>query len=213
MSYGPVPVLHGLSTTLEASQFVTLVGPNGAGKSTLLSILAGLRRNYSGECHFGDQELRQWSRRLFARAVSFVPQSLDLQFPFTAGQVALMGRTPYCDSLFESPEDLAAVEQAMILTDTAQFRDREFRTLSGGERQRVVLAAALAQQPRVLLLDEPTTFLDLKHQFSIYRLLAKLAGEGLLVIAATHDLGLAVIDAEGRYWYMGSHNGRLGVIE
>ena len=191
MRYGAVEVLHSISLTLPGSKLVTLVGPNGAGKSTLLSILAGLRRNYSGECFFGENELRAWSRRLFARAVSFVPQSLDLQFPFTAVQVALMGRTPYCDGLFDSPEDLDAVEKAMLLTDTAQFRDREFRTLSGGERQRVVLAAALAQHPRVLLLDEPTTFLDLKHQFSIYRLLASLAADGLLVLAATHDLNLA----------------------
>jgi iron complex transport system ATP-binding protein len=102
-----------------------------------------------------------------------------------------MGRTPYCDGLFESPEDGEAVEEAMRTADTLQFRARDFRTLSGGERQRVVLASALAQRPRVLLLDEPTTFLDLKHQLSIYSLLRDLCRAGLLVIAVTHDLNLA----------------------
>jgi iron complex transport system ATP-binding protein len=126
-----------------------------------------------------------------ARAVSFVPQSLDIQFPFTAEQVVLMGRTPHCDGLFETARDRASVEHAMEKTDTLGFRSREFRTLSGGERQRVVLASALAQEPSVLVLDEPTVFLDLKHQFALYRLLAGLAGDGLLVVAATHDLNLA----------------------
>ena len=102
-----------------------------------------------------------------------------------------MGRTPHCDGLFESPEDFAAVEQAMAVTDTLAFRARDFRTLSGGERQRVILASALAQRPRTLLLDEPATFLDLGHQIAIYRLLKELSRQGLLIVAATHDLNLA----------------------
>jgi iron complex transport system ATP-binding protein len=176
---------------LGAGEFTAIVGPNGAGKSTLLSILAGLRPEYRGECIYEGTEMRRWPRRKLARRLSLVPQSLELQFPFTAEQVVLMGRTPHCDGLFDTPEDFEAVARAMELTDTTQFRDRDIRTLSGGERQRVVLASALAQSPRVLLLDEPTTFLDLKHQFSVYKLLAGLAREGLLVLAATHDLNLA----------------------
>jgi iron complex transport system ATP-binding protein len=183
--------LSGVSFELNAGEFTAVVGPNGAGKSTLLSILAGLRRNYTGECLYLDAEVKNWQRRKMARAVSFVPQTLEVQFPFTAEQVVLMGRTPHCDGLFESERDLAAVERAMERTDTLAFRSREFRTLSGGERQRVVLASALAQEPSVLLLDEPTVFLDLKHQFALYRLLATLARDGLLVVAATHDLNLA----------------------
>jgi iron complex transport system ATP-binding protein len=123
--------------------------------------------------------------------VSFVPQSLRLEFPFSAEQVVFMGRMPYGDGMFESDEDVEAVEQAMSLTDTLAFRGRDFRSLSGGERQRVVLASALAQRPSVLLLDEPTTFLDLKHQVSIYSIIREQCRNGVLAIAVTHDLNLA----------------------
>jgi iron complex transport system ATP-binding protein len=169
-----------------------IVGPNGAGKSTLLSIMAGLRRDFDGECLFRGRDVRKWSRRSFARLVSFVPQSLRLEFPFTAGQVVLMGRAPHADRLFEGPADHAAVERAMQLTDTLPFYHRDFRTLSGGERQRIVLASALAQSPQFLLLDEPATFLDLRHQIGIYRLLGDLCAQGMGVVTVTHDLNTAL---------------------
>jgi len=191
MRYNGTEVLRQVTLSLDGPQFVAVVGPNGAGKSTLLSILAGLRRHYAGSCAYGETEVRAWNRRAFAREVSFVPQSVRIEFPFTAEQVVLMGRTPHCDGLFDSPEDLETAEQAMATTDTLAFRGRDFRSLSGGERQRVILASALAQRPRTLLLDEPATFLDLSHQLTIYRLLAELAGQGRLIIAATHDLNLA----------------------
>lgn len=191
MRYNGTQVLQQVTLAFEGPQFVAVVGPNGAGKSTLLSILAGLRRNYIGSCAYAGTEVRAWNRRAFAREVSFVPQAVRIEFPFTAEQVVLMGRTPHCDGLFDSPEDLEAAEQAMATTDTLAFRNRDFRSLSGGERQRVILASALAQRPRTLLLDEPATFLDLSHQLAIYRLLAQLAQQGLLIIAATHDLNLA----------------------
>jgi iron complex transport system ATP-binding protein len=191
MRYNGTQVLRQVTLALDGPRFVALVGPNGAGKSTLLGILAGLRRGYAGSCAYAGVEVRAWNRRAFAREVSFVPQSVRVEFPFTAGQVVMMGRTPHCDGLFESPEDHGAVEQAMATTDTLAFRGRDFRSLSGGERQRVILASALAQRPRTLLLDEPATFLDLSHQIAIYKLLADLAQQGLLVIAATHDLNLA----------------------
>jgi ABC-type cobalamin/Fe3+-siderophores transport system ATPase subunit len=124
--------------------------------------------------------------------VAFLPQMMRFEFPFTAEQVVLMGRTPYGGGWFESPADFELVEQAMTITDTLAFRARDFRSLSGGERQRVVLASALAQKPETLLLDEPTTFLDLKHQISMYRLLAELGRQGMLVISVTHDLNLAL---------------------
>ncbi len=176
---------------MRAAEFTTIVGPNGAGKSTLLSILSGLRGGYIGSCQFGGIEIRNWPRRALARDLAFVPQSLRLDFPFRAEEIVTMGRTPHGDGWFETDEDLAAIDRAMTETDTQVFRGRDFRSLSGGERQRVVLASALAQEPRVLLLDEPTTFLDLKHQIAMYRLLRDLARNGLMVVAVTHDLNLA----------------------
>lgn len=194
--YEDAEVLTEIRAEFAASELVALVGPNGAGKSTLLSVMAGLRGEYRGECRFLGRGIRAWPRRALARKVSYVPQSLRLEFPFSAEQVVLMGRTPYADGLFESEEDHAAVERALELTDTKAIRRRDFRTLSGGERQRVVLASAIAQSPEVLLMDEPTTFLDLRHQISLYRLLRELCAGGMLVLAATHDLNLAAAYAD-----------------
>jgi iron complex transport system ATP-binding protein len=191
MRYGGNQVLAGVTLAFDEPGMISLTGPNGAGKSTLIGIMSGLRPGHEGRCLLNGTPVERWNRRDFARLVSLVPQSLKLDFPFTAEQVVLMGRTPYAGGLFESPEDLQAARQAMEVTDTLEFAGRDFRTLSGGERQRVVLASALAQQPRVLLLDEPTTFLDLEHQLAIYGLLRRLARDGLLVIAVTHDLNLA----------------------
>jgi len=183
--------LHDASFELPQNGLITIAGPNGAGKSTLLGILAGLRSPYLGSCTYGGREVRHWPRRDFARSVAFLPQSVRLEFPFTAEEVVLMGRTPYASGWFQTPEDRAAAEDAMTTTDTLAFRARDFRTLSGGERQRVILASALTQRPRVLLLDEPATHLDLRHQLSLYRLLSELA-KTLLVVAVTHDLNIAL---------------------
>lgn len=170
---------------------ITIAGPNGAGKSTLLGILAGLRSPYRGSCTYAGREVRQWPKREFARRVAFLPQSVRLEFPFTAEEVVLMGRTPYARGWFQTDEDRSAVQDAMTITDTLAFRARDFRSLSGGERQRVILASALTQRPEALLLDEPATHLDLRHQLSLHRLLTELA-RSLLVVAVTHDLNLAL---------------------
>jgi iron complex transport system ATP-binding protein len=191
MRYDGAEVLRHVNLDFTAAEFVAIVGPNGAGKSTLLGIMAGLRGRYQGTCQYGGRDVSRWPRRAFAREVSFVPQGVRIEFPFTAEQVVMMGRTPHGDGLFESPEDHQAVERAMQTADILPFRGRDFRTLSGGEKQRTILASALAQTPRVLLVDEPTTFLDIQHQVSIYRLLRELSRQGLLVIAVTHDLNLA----------------------
>jgi iron complex transport system ATP-binding protein len=195
-AYAQAPVLRGVTLELRPGEFTAIVGPNGAGKSTLMAILAGLLTTYKGACSFDGREIRNWNKRELARRVAFVPQSLRLEFPFTAEQVVYMGRTPYCNGLFETPEDRAAVQRAMAMTDAAAFAERPFRELSGGERQRVALASALAQEPEALLLDEPTTFLDLKHQIHLYRLLRDQAAEGKLVAAITHDLNLAAAYAD-----------------
>jgi len=184
--------LHDATFEISQPGLIAIAGPNGAGKSTLAGIMAGLRQPYRGSVLYAGREVSAWRRREFARRVAFLPQSMTIEFPFTAEQVVLMGRTPCGGGWFESPHDHHAAEQAMRTTDSFEFRARDFRTLSGGERQRVILASAIAQEPQALLLDEPTTFLDLKHQLSIYRVLAELGAGGMIVIAVTHDLNLAL---------------------
>lgn len=191
MRYGSASVLHDVSFDLCAGELVTIAGPNGAGKSTLIHVMTGLLREHSGECKLFGKDVRSWDRKSFARRVSVVPQSVRIDFGFTAEQVVLMGRTPFVRGLFESQEDHDAVARAMETTETLQFRQRDFRSLSGGEKQRVVVASALAQSPEVLLLDEPTTYLDIEHQISLYRLLRRLRDAGVLVVAVSHDLNLA----------------------
>src|SRR5258708_36746800 len=196
MRYSGAEILRGVTLDLSPPKLTAIVGPNGAGKSTLLGILGGLREEYSGECRFNGTEVKKWNRREFARQVSVVPQTVRIEFPFTAEQVVLMGRAPHSTGLFESETDHVAVRNAMELTDSAAFRKRDFRSLSGGEQQRVILAAALAQAPDALLLDEPTTFLDLQHQIGLYRILRQMCSSGVLVIAVTHDLNLAAAYCE-----------------
>ena len=191
MRYNGAEVLHPATLDFSEAQMVALVGPNGAGKSTLLGIMAGLRPGYPGRCAYGGKEVRRWPRRAFAREVSFVPQSVRVEFPFTAEQVVMMGRTPYCDGLFESPEDRAAVERAMATHGHARVPRPRF---SIAQRRREAAhdpglrPGAVAASPAARRADH---FLDLQHQVSIYRLLRDLARQGLLVVAVTHDLNLA----------------------
>ncbi|MBY0503333.1 MAG: ABC transporter ATP-binding protein [Bryobacteraceae bacterium] len=197
MNYGAARVLADVSAEFVRPEFVAVLGPNGAGKSTLMGILAGVKPGYTGLCEYRGKSVPQWPRRDFAREVSFLPQNVQINFPFSAEEIVLMGRTPHGRGWQESPADLAAAKRAMELTDASNYRCRDFVSLSGGERQRVILAAALAQTPRVLLLDEPSAFLDLSHQVALYRLLARLPREeGMLVIAVTHDLNLAAAHAD-----------------
>ncbi len=177
-------------------ELVTIAGANGAGKSTLLSVLSGLRRRFSGSCLYLGRDVREWPRLEFSRAVTFVTQSHPVPFPFKVEEVVLMGRTPHVNSWFESPEDLAAVDEALERTGSSMLRGRDFRTLSGGEQQRVILAAALAQHTEVLLLDEPSSFLDLHHQIQLYKLLSELRDAGTLIVMITHDLNLAMAHAD-----------------
>ncbi len=188
---GNILALESVTLSFQLGEFVALAGLNGAGKSTLLETMAGLLPGYAGNCLVDGREVRAWSSRDLARRLSFLPQLVAARLPFSVEQVVLMGRHPHCDRWFASTEDLRAMESAMALTGCAEFRARGFHTLSGGERQRVLLAAALAQQPRALLLDEPGAFVDLPHQVQIFRMIRDLCRDGLLCIAATHDLNLA----------------------
>ena len=195
--YGRREVLRGLSAAFGAAEFTAVAGPNGAGKSTLISVMAGAREDYGGSCRFDGREDPAWRKRDFAKRIAYIPQTVAVEFPFSCEEVVYMGRTPHCRGLFETEDDRRAVARALRLADAEAFAPRPFKELSGGERQRVVLASALAQEPAVLLLDEPTTFLDLKHQVAIYGLLRRLAREsGAAVIAVTHDLNLAAAYAD-----------------
>lgn len=180
----------------SAGQFATIAGPNGAGKSTLLAVLSGLLTPSSGCCLFEGRAAHEWPRREFARKVAVVRQEESTAFPFTAEEVVAMGRMPHRTGVYETAADKAAIDAALAATGAAAFRRREFRTLSGGERQRVLLAGALAQEPEVLLLDEPATHLDIHHQLSLHQLLRDLSRRGVLVIAVTHDLNLAAAYAD-----------------
>ncbi len=192
-AYGSTPVLRGISAAFDAGEFIAFVGPNGAGKSTLLKILAALLRNHSGTVEFSGRPLASYSPREVAQRVAFVPQETRVMFPFSVGEIIMMGRLPHRQNgLFESARDMDRAHLAMQLTDTLSLASKNFNQLSGGERQRVVLASALAQDPGVLLLDEPTVYLDLKHQIKFYDIVEKLNSErGLPIISVTHDVNLA----------------------
>lgn len=179
--------------SVRSGEFWAVVGPNGAGKSTLLRLMAGLARPHAGRVVFDGVALGAMSGRERARRISFVPQHPPADFDLSVRDIVLMGRFPHRSmGLFESTDDYRIADRAMEITETAVFADRPIRTLSGGEAQRVHIAAALAQQPRLMLLDEPTASLDIQHELAIFRILRDRArGDALGVVAVTHDVNLA----------------------
>lgn len=189
--YGTRLAVRGASLTAEAGTLTALLGPNGAGKSTLLRALGGIG-DFSGEVRLDGEPISGLSRREIARRMAFVPQDPPADVPFTALEIVLMGRSPHQGRLaLEGPLDRRIAEEAMRAAQVLELADRPIDELSGGERRRVFLARALAQQPKVLLLDEPTAFLDLGHQALVMERAASLAREGLCVIAVLHDPNLA----------------------
>jgi iron complex transport system ATP-binding protein len=192
-SLNGVSLLREVSLRVRAGETVGLIGPNGAGKTTLLKVLGGLIRDVEGEVWLQGRPLREYSPREVARLVAHVPQTTALDFAFTVREVVLMGRSPYLGRFqLEQPLDRQVAEQAMRTMNVQALSERFINTLSGGERQRVLIARALAQQPRILLLDEPTANLDVKHQLEVLSLTTRLAHQqGLAIVAAIHDLDLA----------------------
>ncbi len=187
------PVLQDVSFEVQTGAFLAIVGPNGAGKSTLVNILAGLLKPQSGQVLLNGVNLRARSVQDLARQVAVVRQEFIPTFAFSVVETVLMARTLYYGRLgFESRADREIVRQALELTDTTEFAARPLASLSAGERQRVFLARGLAQDTPILLLDEPTSFLDVKHQVRIYDLLKSVQAEkGTTIVAITHDLNLA----------------------
>jgi iron complex transport system ATP-binding protein len=191
-SAGPTPIVSDVSFEVHAREFVVLMGRNGAGKSTVLDLIAGLRTPSGGDVRVDGRSLRDWPARARARLLAHLPQAVRPDLPFRAGEVVLMGRYPHTDRWFETDVDRAAVERAMRRTGCWDLRARSMRTLSGGERQRVLLASCFAQEPRLWLLDEPSTYLDIDQQIHCFASLREACDEGAACVAVTHDVNLAL---------------------
>jgi iron complex transport system ATP-binding protein len=186
-------VLGEVSFTLDRGQFLGLIGPNGSGKSTLLKVINGVLYPQQGQVLFEGADVPSWNRRHLAQRMAMVAQEIPLDFPFTVLELVLMGRYPHLGLLeFESEADMAIACEAMKLVEVDELEDRRVTDLSGGERQRALVARALSQQPICLLMDEPTAFLDLRHQLDLFALTHRLVKQndlGALVIS--HDINLA----------------------
>jgi iron complex transport system ATP-binding protein len=191
-SYGRQHVLHDVSINLAAGELRTILGPNGSGKSTLLRVLLG-QLPATGSVEWDARDVRTWRPRDLAKIVAYLPQSPAYEPGQTVADTLRLGRAPYLGPFgLESQSDADVIRQvagSLALTD---WLDRPLDTLSGGQRQRVFIARCLVQQPRALLLDEPSTFLDLRHQIDLWKLLKQIAVEKkIAVLAASHDLNLA----------------------
>ncbi len=191
--YDGVEVLHGVSLAVEAGALLGLVGPNGSGKTTLLRCIAGVLPAREGTVSILGERLEHLSPRALARRVAVVPQSMDTTFAFTIEELVAMGRHPHLGRLQpQSARDRDAIEEALVETGLTGLRNRSITEVSGGERQMAVVARALAQQASVLLLDEPTSQLDLAHQRDVMGLLVRLNRQrGTTMIMVSHDLNLA----------------------
>ncbi len=192
--YRSVPALEEVSLALEAGEILGIIGPNGSGKSTTLRLMSGVLRPQAGSVEWRGRPLAETRRSELARQLAVVPQDTAVEFPFSVMEVVLMGRAPHLGGFaFEGDDDVRVAQAALERTGTLHLAHRFIHELSGGERQRVILARALAQQPRVLLLDEPGAFLDIRHAVEIYDLLRDLQGEGLTITTVLHDLNLAAL--------------------
>ena len=192
-SAGLTDAVRDVSMDVEPAAITGLLGPNGCGKTSLLKLLAGIVAPQRGHVTLEGHPLGDRPRREVARLIAVVPQETHPAFDYTALEMVLMGRHPHLGAFqLEGPDDIAVAREALVATGTAHLAERAYMTLSGGEKQRVVIASALAQQPHILLLDEPTASLDLGFQLEIQALLTALNRDrGVTMVLATHDLNLA----------------------
>ncbi len=191
--YGTEPVLHDVSLRVDENEWIGILGPNGAGKSTLLKIIAGLHPVAAGSVTVAGKAPHDHGRRRMAQLVAYMPQTPVLPDAMPAGEYVLLGRSPHLGYFaVESRHDIAVATEVLELLDAGHLANRALGDISGGERQRVVLARALAQEPRILLLDEPTTALDVGHQIAALDMIGAIRRERpLTIVAAMHDLSLA----------------------
>lgn len=189
---GSGDVISNINLTMAAGEFIGLIGPNGAGKSTLLKLLMGLQEPSSGSLTVQSKLIHEYRRRELAQVMTLVPQDTQVDYPFSVRHMVAIGRHPHLRR-FQSltDQDNQYIEQAMAVAEVAHLADRPINQLSGGERQRVMIARAIAQQTKIILLDEATANLDICHQLAILELAAKLAEAGHLIVAAIHDLTMA----------------------
>lgn len=195
--YDARPVLEGFTLDFPAGKVTAILGPNGAGKSTLLHLMVGLLTPRSGQIWLDGRPRQAYGRREMGRLVGLVPQDEYIPFDFTVLEYVLLGRAPYLE-LLETPReaDRQVACRALETVGAVHLRARPVTTLSGGERQLVTVARALAQEPRILLLDEPTSHLDLGNQKRVLQLMRTLAAQGTTVIFTTHDPGAAALVAD-----------------
>ncbi len=188
------PVLKDISLEIADGEFLGLMGPNGSGKTTLLRCLTNFLSGWTGDITVDDKPIGSFTPRALAKVFAEVPQISSTDFPFTAHDIVMMGRIPHIGSMLEgeTKKDMSIVQKAMERTNTLQFAKRHFGELSGGERQRVIIARALAQQPQVLLLDEPTVYLDISGQFEMMDLVKGLNKEQqITTVTVLHDINMA----------------------
>lgn len=192
-SYGNRQILHRISATILPGELVALIGPNGAGKSTIIKAISGIIPIDSGTVFIDGQNLLKMNEQSRAKLVAVIPQARNLPPAFTTREIVLMGRTPYVGWLGKvSHQDEQIADLAMQRTNVDVLADRRMNELSGGEQQRVLVARAIAQNPRLLLLDEPTTHLDIQYQISLLDIIAGLAHhDHLAILMAIHDLNMA----------------------
>lgn len=191
--YGKTDVIKGVSFDVPRGEFLGIIGPNGSGKSTLLRLMTGALPATGGSINVDNKDISHMHTKAFAQKAAFVPQDTTINFAFSAWEIVLMGRIPHLGRLeSESKKDFSIARSALEATDTLHVKDKHIDSLSAGERQRVIIAKALAQEPVLLFLDEPTSHLDIGHQIMILDLLKKLNKEhGLTVVIVMHDLNLA----------------------
>lgn len=195
---GAADVLSGLSISVKKGECCAVLGPNGSGKSTLMRLLSGIETPKNGSVHLLGRPLSQWPKKERASEIAFVPQNVSVSFSMKVREFVMAGRAPLQGVLgFERTADRTAVDEAMVFTDVSRFAGRDITELSGGERQRVSLAAAIAQEPSVLLLDEPTSALDPAHQIRVMDLLHRLKRErNVTVVMVLHHINLAAMYAD-----------------
>jgi len=194
-AYRNNPVLNNLSFSVSESEFFIIIGPNGSGKTTLMKIIAGILKIKIGELKVFNQPLKEYTRKDLAKTIALVPQMAAPDFPFTVTELVLMGRSPHLNVLgLEQEKDLEIAQNAMAFTEVEHLAHRKADQLSGGECQRVFIARAICQEPKIILLDEPTASLDLAHQVKVMDLMEKLKNEmDFTVIMVSHDVNLAAM--------------------